>query len=62
MRKITHLNLKRIWNEQSYWMFNIRGGSLPYAIRGSDAQWGRDFGDSDLERGIHFRDVFWNGV
>ena len=38
------------------------GYSHKLPIRVCAAQRGRDFEASDLERGIHFRGVFWNGV
>ena len=41
------------------------GGEVGYShtlpIRVCAAQWGRDFKAPDLEWGIHFRGVFWNG-
>ena len=43
-----------------------KGGGGGYThtlpIRVCAAQRGRDFEAPDLERGIHFRGVFWNGV
>ena len=38
------------------------GHSHTLPIRVCAAQQGRDFEAPDLERGIHFRGVFWNGV
>ena len=39
------------------WPFDTRGGgySPTIPIWVCAAQWGRDFGTTDLERGIHFR-------
>ena len=40
-----------------------RGGYSPtIPTRVCAARRGRDFGTPDLERGIHLRDVSWNGV
>ena len=49
-------------------MYRVKVGLAPggyshtLPIRVCAAQRGRDFEAPDLERGIHFRGVFWNGV